>query len=106
MKVYKLLRIKNGKLYPLFINRNQEIEVGKTYQAETHPTKGFAVRKGFHCLLQPNAPHLKTELKNGEKRIWVECDVGDTYTQFIKRSPRQGGLWCIAQQITITKVLE
>lgn len=42
---YKLFRQrKDGTLGPLFINRRQRLEVGKTYEAEEHRTKGFAFR--------------------------------------------------------------
>ena len=67
MKVYKLLRIKDGKLYPLFINRKEETQLGIWMDAECYPTKGFAVRKGWYCCYQTLAPHLKMELANGEK---------------------------------------
>lgn len=29
MKTYKLFRVKNGKLYPLYVEANREMEVGK-----------------------------------------------------------------------------
>ena len=40
--------------------------------AEEHPTKGFAFRKGFHCTLKPIAPHLSTK-----NRCWVEVEIED-----------------------------
>ena len=58
MKVYKLFRIKDGKLYPLFINRKVETQIGVWMDAECYPTKGFAVRHGWHCCYQPLARHL------------------------------------------------
>ena len=69
MKVYKLLRIKNGKLYPLFINKKTETPIGVWMNAECYPTKWFAIRRGYHCCHQPLAPHLKMELASGEKRV-------------------------------------
>ena len=75
MKVYKLLRIKDGKLYPLFINRKVETQIGVWMDAECYPTKGFAVRRGWHCCYQPLAPHLKTELANGEKDYGLNVKV-------------------------------
>ena len=103
MKAYKLLREKDGKLFPLFINRNVETPIGVELIAECHPTKGFAVRKGWHCCFQPIAPHLKMRLANGEQRIWVECEVEDYETY--NRPESQGGTWVLAQKMTITKVL-
>ena len=66
MTVYKLLRIgKDNRLYPLFINRQSPTPFGEWLSAECFPTKGFAVRKGWHCTLRPKAPHLKMNLANG-----------------------------------------
>ena len=42
-------------------------------QAECYPTKGFAIRKGWHCCFEKNAPHVKMKLSNGEQRVWVEA---------------------------------
>lgn len=103
MKAYKLLRIKNGRLYPLFINRKEETIVGKWMLAEFHPTKGFQPRKGWHCCFNPIAPHLKTELANGEKRVWVECQVEDWKSY--DRPESQGGAWILAQKMKIIRVL-
>lgn len=104
MKAYKLLRIKkDGKLYPLFINKTTETPIGEWMVAECHPTKGFAVRKGWHCCFQPIAPHLKIELKTGEKRVWVECEVEDF--ESYNRPIVQGGAWILAQKMKINKVL-
>jgi len=49
MKAYKLLKLrKDGSLGPLFINRKQKIPIGKWLTAECHPTKGYALRPGWH----------------------------------------------------------
>ena len=104
MKAYKLLRMKkDGKLYPLFINKNTSTPIGEWMEAECHPTKGFAVRKGWHCCFQPIAPHLKKVLANGEQRVWVECEVEDweSYDSPIT----QGGAWVLAQRMKINRVL-
>ena len=102
-KAYKLFRIKEGKLYPLFINRNKETVLGQWLEAECIPTKGFAVRKGWHCCFSPIAPHLKTELKNGEKRVWVECEVKDFETY--SRPESQGGEWILANSLKVNRIL-
>lgn len=104
MKAYKLLRIKkDGKLYPLFIDKTNETPLNVWMDAECHPTKGFAVRKGWHCCFKPIAPHLKTELASGEKRVWVECEVEDW--ESYDRPESQGGAWILAQRMKITKVI-
>lgn len=47
IKGYKLLRLrKDGTLGPLFINARMRIPVGKWLKAESHPTKGYALRPG------------------------------------------------------------
>ena len=104
MKAYKLLRKKkDGKLYPLFINKKKETPIGEWLDAECIPTKGFAVRKGYHCCFLPIAPHLKLELSSGEKRVWVECDVED-YTTY-DRPESQGGQWLLVNRMKIIKEL-
>lgn len=105
MKAYKLLRIKkDGKLYPLFINKTVETPIGEWMQAEFHPTVGFQPRCGWHCCFQPIAPHLKTELASGEQRVWVECEVEDW--ESYDRPITQGGAWVLAQRMKITRVLD
>ena len=93
MIAYKLVRkLKSGKLTPLFINKTQGIEFDKWYKSECHPTKGFAVRQGWHCTSKPEAPHLS---KKG--RVWLKVEI-EEYTEF-KRPESQGGLWFLADKI-------
>ena len=97
MKAYKLIRkMKDGSLSPLFINKKVRLPIGVWFDAESHPTKGFAVRKGWHCTLTPNAPHLSTK-----NRIWVEVEVEDV--EHYKRPESQGGSWVLAQKMRIVK---
>ena len=95
MIAYKLLRVrKDGSLGPLFINRGQRIERGVMYEAEAHPTKGFAYRPGWHCCAKPVAPHLS---KRG--RVWAKVEV---YTVAQHQRPEsQGGLWYTAQHMMV-----
>jgi hypothetical protein len=105
MKAYKLLRIKkDGKLYPLFINKTVSTPIGEWMQAECFPTKGFAVRQGWHCCFRPIAPHLKLQLSNGEQRVWVECEIEDWASY--DRPESQGGAWCLAQRMKIIRVMD
>jgi hypothetical protein len=103
-KAYKLVRLKkDGSLGSLFIDRKAILPYGIWIEAEEIPTKGFSVRKGWHCTDKPYAPHLKEELFNGEKRVWVEVEMED-YTPLI-RPESQGGLWYLANRIKILEVL-
>lgn len=53
---YKLFRVrKDGTIGPLFINRPLVVVPGQWMEAESHPTKGFALRPGGHCTLVPVA---------------------------------------------------
>ena len=101
MKAYKLVRKKNNKLYPLFIDKHRQYIMGEHRQAEFIPTKGFVPRMGFHCCYKPFAPHLKTDLANGEKRVWIECEIED-YKSY-NRPESQGGAWLLAQQLIALK---
>ena len=97
MRAYKLIRkMKDGKLFPLFINKKSRIPVGEWLDAEEHPTKGFAFRKGWHCTLEPVAPHL-----SDKGRVWVEVEVENV--ELYNRPESQGGTWVLAQRMKIIK---
>ena len=104
MIAYKLVRkASDNKLYPLFIDRKREYKFCEQRQAEFIPTKGFAPRIGFHCCFTPYAPHLKTHLKSGEDRVWVECEIEDFKTY--ERPESQGGKWILANHIVVNREL-
>jgi len=95
MRAYKLVRqMKDGSLSSLFIGKRNRLPVGKWLQAECLPTKGYAVRAGWHCTHKPQAPHLTM---NG--RAWVEVEI-EEYEEF-PRPEQQGGMWYIAQRMRI-----
>jgi len=100
MIAYKLMRQKaNGRLTPLFINKSKEIDFGKWLPAENHPTKGFKERKGWHCCLRPEAPHLSER-----GRIWVKVMINDF--QFFHRPKHQGSTWILANEIKFLEVVQ
>jgi len=90
--------MKNGSIASLFINPTARLPIGIWQTAELHPKKGFAIRQGWHCTLEPEAPHLST---NG--RVWVEVEIKE-YT-FFDRPICQGGTWILAQRMKILKVI-
>lgn len=97
---YKLFRqLKSGEITSLFINKTRKLPVGEWMNSEFYPTTGFAERPGWHCTAEPNAPHLKMVLKNGEVRVWKKVLIED-YTEF-KRPENQGGLWFLAKRMKI-----
>lgn len=97
---YKLVhRRKDGSLGPLFINRKQRFHLGEWIEAETHPTKGYALRPGFHCCIQTSAPHLKLQ----SDRVWVEVLIEDFRTY--SRPLYQGGAWFVANKMIILRIL-
>ena len=58
MIAYKLFRkMKDDSISSLFINKKCRYIKDWWYIAKEIPTKGFAVRKGFHCTAKPTAPH-------------------------------------------------
>ena len=81
---FKLMRIKNGKLYPLYVLYNKEIPIGKWLQAEAGPVnergkvKGkmeLAYRPGWHIAgSKPEAPQI-TEKR--DEMVWVECEYAN-----------------------------
>ena len=93
--------MKDGSYSPLFINKRSRIPVGVWLEAESHPTKGFAHRQGWHCTLKPVAPHLSEKPKNQTPRVWVEVEVDDI--ELYNRPESQGGTWVLAQIMKIIK---
>jgi len=103
MRAYKLFRrMRDGKLSPLFINKKSRIPKGVWLDAECHPTKGFAVRQGWHCCLRPFAPHLVVGGEGkGKSRVWVLVEVEDT--ELYDRPESQGGTWVLAQRMKVVR---
>ena len=96
---YKLFRKrKDGTYGPLFINRKQRLEMGKTYLSESHPTKGYALRPGWHVCSKPVAPHLSKK-----DRVWCEVEISHWRTH--PRPESQGGLWFTADRMTLVREL-
>ena len=100
MKAYKLVRkLKNGNLTSLFINKREPIEFNKWIKSECFPTKGFAVRPGWHCTAKPEAPHLSKK-----RRVWVEVEI-EGVEEFM-RPESQGGLWYLADKIKFLRLVQ
>jgi hypothetical protein len=100
MLAYKLFRRrKDGTIGPLFINRRQRVPLGQWLEAEDHPTSGFAHRPGWHCGVEPRAPHLTRGAKSSRDREWFVVEVAD-FTTF-RRPDDQGGEWVLANRMRV-----
>lgn len=89
--------LKNGDITALFINKKYRVRLNQWMDASCHPTKGFAIRPGFHVLEQPIAPHLKLT----KDRAWFEVEIEDF--KIIQRPEKQGGRWYLANKMKVVK---
>ena len=93
--VYKLFRVrKDSSLGSLFIDRRTILPLGIWLRAESHPTKGFALRPFWHCTDVPHAPHLSMK-----GRAWHEVEIENF--EAYERPAKQGGIWYLADRIRI-----
>lgn len=100
MIAYKLVRLlKSGEITPLFINKKLRLPFNEWLQAESHPTKGFALRPYYHCTSQPIAPHLSEK-----GRVWVKLEMKD-YIEF-QRPNNQGGMWYLANKVKFLEIIK
>ena len=96
MLAYKLFRVrKDGTLGSLFIGRKNVVPKGEWLECDTIPTKGFAVRRGWHCVTQKHAPHLAPK----PDRKWFVVDIAQ-YTS-LERPSSQGEEWIIAEKMKV-----
>lgn len=92
MTVYKLFRVRNGKLYPLYVEASKEIEIGKWLSAgcgelvdETHVKASgcggsLRLRSGYHSTEVPFTDWIGAKQPDGtlaQRRdtVWCECEV-------------------------------
>ena len=95
MKAYKLFRIKDGVLFPLYVNATTPTPLGKWLTAtpgertEDGKVKSrlgkLAYRPGWHCSDRPIALHIGTKANPKDRlpsyrpadQVWAEVDVMD-----------------------------
>ena len=92
MKTYKLFRFKNGKLFPLYVEAEREMPIGKWLEAsvgdkvdKTHvKAKGcggkLSLRPGFHSTKIPFTNWIGKRQPDGtlvqrKDTVWCECEV-------------------------------
>lgn len=96
VKAYKLFKVKNGKLYPLYVNATKEVPLGEWLPAEIGPEAKdgkvksslgpLAFRPGWHAGDLPIATHIGGKSGGwGQKKpdyrpddqVWAEVEFGD-----------------------------
>ena len=132
---YKLFEQRDdGKLFPLFIGKNEETPMNAWVPAEIiMDHKGFAHRPGWHIgATMPSAPWLmslngtyKSQRGKRFKRVWCEVEyVADIdYTSEVEKLPKKcftdklpdGGfykfresgnrIWIIADRIKVNRII-
>lgn len=118
MITYKLFRLKQGQLYPLYVNANKPTPLGVWLEAEAGELTSdgkvksrlgkLAYRPGWHSGDMPVALHIGEKEKPSDKfpsyraanQVWCECEVhaDRDYSQEagkhgLKRIPVGGGYW-------------
>ena len=115
VKAYKLFRVNEkhpGKLFPLFVNSNTPLEIGKWHDAESgEQTESgkvkskigdLAYRPGFHSGDLPVATHIGGKISKDDKKpsyrpdnhVWAEVEVPndvDWQTEANKRGVNPSG---------------
>ena len=99
IKAYKLVRLrKDGTLGPLFINRKARLPVGKWLKAKAVRSRWLTFRPGWHACQSPSAPHM---VMTG--RVW--CKVLLRKARQEQRPPGQGGMWYVAKEMKVVRVM-
>lgn len=90
MRTYKLFRIKDGKLYPLYVDANTETKVGCWLKSkigelkdETHVKSklgALCLRSGWHSTTIPFTDWIGKKEDDGTlsqklDTVWCECEV-------------------------------
>jgi hypothetical protein len=97
MIAYKLLRQRrDGSLGSLFIHRRARLPIGVWLMANAYPTKGYALRPGWHACAAPHAPHLSVK-----DRVWYRVELDGWRTYPVPRA--QGGVWYVAQHMRLVE---
>lgn len=103
MKTYKLFRIKNGKLFPLYVEAKREMEIGKWLRAnsgekadETHVKATgcggkLSLRPGFHSTNIPFTDWIGKKQADGTlsqrpDTVWCECEVNGKQLECTERN--------------------
>ena len=133
MTTYKLFRLRNSRLYPLFVECRREMPLGSWLEAgigeradATHVKSRLgplSLRPGFHSCEVPFTDWIGKKGADGSllqrsDTVWCECDVdGDEITAphglrtipegwyYFKTKPGQPFPWIISKRIFIKRLL-
>ena len=90
MKTYKLFRVRNNKLYPLYVEADKEVKVGEWLRAksgekvdDTHVKSrlgALSLRPGWHSTYVPFTDWIGKKMPDGtfaqkSDTVWCECEV-------------------------------
>ena len=136
MVTYKLFRIKNEKLYPMFVFANKEMPMGVWLDADvgeltdaTHVKSRIgplALRPGFHSTEVPFTDWIGIKGKNGQllqrpDTVWCECEVEGNHVEdsdrvgsrtipdgwyYFKTKAGQKFPWVLSDRIRIVRMLD
>ena len=136
MKTYKLLRMKGGKLYPLFVRAASEMRMGEWLDAEIGELADedhvksrlglLRLRPGFHSCEVPFTDWIGKKSADGtlmqrKDTVWCECEVDGKEMTVTSRfglrtipdgwyhfrtKPGQPFPWIISDRIFINRKLE
>ncbi len=133
MITYKLLRIRDGRLYPMFVDTRKEMKSGKWLKAEVGELADenhvrsklgpLSLRPGFHSTEVPFTDWIGKRTENGTlaqrpDTVWCECEVegkqefpkngkrtlpSDWY--YFNTKPNQPFPWIISNRTFIRRLL-
>ncbi len=135
MTTYKLLRIRNGQIYPLFVETDREMKIGEWLEAgigekadDTHVKSKLgplSLRPGFHSTQVPFTDWIGKRdgdrLIQRKDTVWCECEVDGDQVEvknryglrtvpegwyFFRTRPKQPFPWIISKRIFIRRVLD
>ena len=135
VKTYKLFRMKEGRLYPLFVETGREMKMGIWLEAcvgelvdPTHVKSKLgplALRPGFHSTEVPFTDWIGKRqggvLVQRKDTVWCECEVDghqehppERYGKltlpedwyYFQTKPNQPFPWIISNRIKIKRVLD
>jgi len=135
MITYKLFRVKNGNLYPLYVNANKPTPIGEWIDAEvgtkadeTHVKSRLgplSLRPGWHSTAIPFTDWIGERQSDGTlaqkpNTVWCECEVQGNQLNvtnrygsrelldgwyYFRTNSMQKDPWIISNQIKVVRIL-